>query len=108
MDVAGSCPALGSLLEWEIRRTFSPADGPRDETATSPCTEKEWRRIRTLVADLWDWWGDGVHLRPQPREREDSIGIDWEKSLAERLVIKSRPVTAATLAELGEPVRTTT
>jgi hypothetical protein len=100
---------LGSLLEWEVRRTFSSSDIPVEEGATTPCTREEWFRIRTLLADLWDWWGDGVHMRPQPREREDSVGIDWsEKSLAERMVPKCRPLTATTLAELGEPVRTVT
>jgi hypothetical protein len=24
-----------------------------------------WEELRDVLADLWDWWAEGVHLRPQ-------------------------------------------
>jgi hypothetical protein len=99
---------VGSLFEWEIDRTFSKA-GSRDQAgATSPATPREWRRARTLLADLWDWWADGVHVRQQPREDEDTGQIKWDTSVAERLIPKCRPLTSTTIGGLPEPVRTTT
>jgi uncharacterized protein YjbI with pentapeptide repeats len=66
------------LIAWEVARL-------RDGTATRrplalptpPCTRADWESIRDGLADLWDWWGDGVHLRPQPRRRAASREYDW-------------------------------
>jgi hypothetical protein len=99
---------LGSLLQWEIGRALSPQGTSEGTGATAPGTLEEWRRVRTLLADLWDWWADGVHFRPQPRDDEDTGQIKWEPSLGERLVPKCRPVIVPQSGDLPEPVRTTT
>jgi uncharacterized protein YjbI with pentapeptide repeats len=99
---------LASLLDWEIARTFSSSTSSHGDGGTVPATAQEWRRVRTLLADLWDWWADGVHLRPQPRDDEDTGQVKWDSSLAERLVPKCRPLIALPSGDLPEPVRTTT
>jgi hypothetical protein len=99
---------LGSLLKWEIGRAFSSTGTSDGSGETSPSTPAEWRRARTLLADLWDWWADGVHLRPQPRDDEDTGQVKWDTSLAERLVPRCRPLIASSNGDLPEPVRTTT
>jgi len=60
---------IRALLEWEINRTLHPAEVPTDKIAgipTSPLGFEAWEIVRDGLADLWDWWGEGVHLRPQP------------------------------------------
>jgi hypothetical protein len=104
-DVIGH---VESLLEWEISRSLSQALQPGDASATRPLAQAEWRRARTFLADLWDWWADGVHLRPQPRDDDDTGQVKWDPSLSERLVPRCRPLTSSVLGSLPEPVRTTT
>jgi hypothetical protein len=99
---------LGSLLEWEIARASSSSATAGASGATLAATPEEWRRARTLLADLWDWWADGVHLRPQPKDDEDTGQIKWDSSLAERLVPKCRPLIPSPTGGLPEPLRTTT
>lgn len=54
------------LIRWEIQRATNDNLGHDDNVVvTTPVTLEEWRRIRDGLADLWCWWGEGVHLRPQ-------------------------------------------
>jgi|GEM_PF-1334699 len=56
---------LERLIEWEIARVSNrtpPIDAGRP---TESLDMEGWRRVRDALADLWDWWGDGVHLRSQ-------------------------------------------
>ena len=52
---------LQSLLKWEIERSGEEGDGGE----VPPLTTEEWEHIRDALAELWDWWGEGAHLRPQ-------------------------------------------
>ncbi len=96
---------LGSLFEWEVRRTYAQNRDHVWEGQTAPIADEEWQRLLTLLADLWDWWADGVHLRPQPWDNEYTGQIEWSKSLADRLVPMCRPITAG---NVPEPIRTAT
>jgi hypothetical protein len=66
-EVAGH---LKGLIEWEIQRART-LEGQvfAGSYPTEPVDLTGWRRIRDGLADLWDWWGEGVHLRPQPQMR---------------------------------------
>ena len=55
-----------------------------------------WLRVRDGLADLWDWWAEGVHLRPQPGLFAAEI-IQWAASQA-----------PDSYAPAFEPKRTTT
>lgn len=79
---------LEELLRWEIQRSRYganrcgtgsvsdlnlPLDAPTEtqvahapRTASpSTITFRQWEQIRDGLADLWEWWVDGAHLRPQ-------------------------------------------
>ncbi len=58
---------LRELITWEISR--STAAQLKTDGATDPLDLTGWERVRDGLADLWDWWGEGVHLRPQPPEQ---------------------------------------
>lgn len=56
---------LKQLLAWEIERAITPAKQNRPGKPTEALSWEEWKRVRTALADLWEWWGEGAHLRPQ-------------------------------------------
>jgi hypothetical protein len=64
---------LRRLIEWEIARAvslnkgevISPNPAKRIGMPTETLDWQGWQQIRTGLADLWEWWGEGVHLRPQ-------------------------------------------
>jgi len=64
---------LSTLIAWETLRAKSGPESPAltggSGVSTDPVTALDWCRIRDGLADLWDWWGEGVHLRPQPTEK---------------------------------------
>lgn len=62
---------LEQLLTWEIGRV-DEEESPKDPvTPTLALSADEWARVRDGIADVWDWWAEGVHLRPQPAEKEN-------------------------------------
>jgi uncharacterized protein YjbI with pentapeptide repeats len=96
---------LDHLIEWEIRRVTDST--PLEETGmtTHPLDVEGWKRVRDGLADLWDWWGEGVHLRPQPQKGKRRELI-YEEPFIYELILQSLPLEAAPAA-LGPP-RTTT
>jgi GTPase SAR1 family protein len=58
---------LREILIWEIARSIKPDDKKPIGTPTEAITLEQWQQIRTGLADLWEWWGEGVHTRPQSR-----------------------------------------
>jgi GTPase SAR1 family protein len=58
---------LREILIWEITRSIKPNGKKPIGTPTEAITLEQWQQIRTGLADLWEWWGEGVHTRPQSR-----------------------------------------
>lgn len=91
---------LRQLLAWEISNA---------ETDVA-----SWIRIRDGLADIWDWWAEGVHQRPQPTKKDGQ----WEYAakplaleIAERMRFRSdrrlRPIppqVTAVDAHLGDGI----
>lgn len=95
---------LRRLLAWEIGRAGEP-EADRIGEPTSPLSLKEWQRVRDGLADAWDWWGEGVHLRPQPT-RETGHWHYKDKPLAVQVVESKRLLSD--LKQCPIPARTTT
>lgn len=96
---------LRRLLAWEIARAVKP-DPDRIGEPTMPLKMEQWERIRDGLADAWDWWGEGVHLRPQPIKRQGHWDYDQaRKSLAEQIVEDKR--LRSDRKRCPTPVRTT-
>jgi uncharacterized protein YjbI with pentapeptide repeats len=83
---------LEELLEWEIGRTAGETDlaVPGAQT-TIAVTLSEWIKVRDGLADVWDWWAEGVHLRPQP-ELSERLDTEFRKPYAQKLVEMSMPI----------------
>lgn len=61
---------IHQLITWEIERTAKPDNKKRPGVPTESMNWEEWRQVRTGLADLWEWWGEGAHLRPQAYREE--------------------------------------
>lgn len=83
---------LRGLLIWEIARADAELD--------------LWEKVRDGLADAWDWWGEGVHLRPQPGKKAGN----WQYELGEKplaLLIVEEKRLRSDLKQCPTPVRTT-
>lgn len=99
---------LESLIQWEANRCFSGEKQIRTAGETEGLKPAEWRRLMTLLADMWDWWAEGVHLRPQPSINDNSGQLEWQQSQVERWIPRSKPFVVDALEKTPEPVRSTT
>lgn len=96
---------LKRLLWWEIACAAEPGREAEGQPAEALSLE-EWRRVRDGIADAWDWWGDGVHLRPQPKRERGEHSYEHRKPLA--LVIAEDFRSRSTPSVCPTPPRTNT
>lgn len=88
---------IASLLRWEVKRAVESSAGSRTNSSTAhrhttrACSLTEWCCIRDCLADLWDWWGEGVWLRPQPRRVQRTNDYEWGQPLAFEIARDARP-----------------
>jgi hypothetical protein len=96
---------LAGLLRWEIERAADPKRFSHQPDQTEPLTLQEWEHVRDGLADLWDWWGEGVHLRPQSKKDVRGSAV-FRRSYADGdLVTWSSPL-AMEPDDIPVPVRT--
>jgi hypothetical protein len=108
---------LEGLLTWGIGRASSESlwtpdgrpssAGPWTSGATDPLPLDGWSKLRTFLADAWDWWAEGVHLRPQPGYDAHTGQLTWLAPAAELTVPRCSPIQRKS-RELPQPVRLTT
>ncbi len=84
------CLFVEGLLRWELARSH----GAEKESALGATTESlpipQWQRVADGLADLWNWWGEGVHLRVQPKFLGKKI-TEWTPPLVNELVHWAMP-----------------
>jgi hypothetical protein len=102
------------LIAWEIGRAAGQGlIASMKSTPTEPVDMETWGRVRDSLADAWDWWGEGVHLRPQLVQRagrppvyetEQPLVVEVIESLCRPLEPETfRPVRTVTIdAHLGD------
>jgi len=87
---------LQHLIEWEISRAALNASPEGNQLSGLPAQAlsiERWKYVRDGLADLWEWWCDCAHLRPQVKTDR------WKKSIieppfAEELIRWAAPLTA--------------
>jgi dsDNA-binding SOS-regulon protein len=89
---------LRHLIEWEISRAATAPNALPDDNHISglppqALTFERWKFVRDGLADLWEWWCDCAHLRPQIKTDR------WKKSVIEppfvdELIRWAAPLTA--------------
>lgn len=82
---------LDALIQWEINRPLDNQTVNETISITEPLDIEGWRRIRDGLADLWDWWGEEVHLRPVIK-RENINQINRTPAFVEELIKHSIPL----------------
>ncbi len=87
---------LRGLIEWEIKRSFADSDETRNRQLiglpTQALKREEWEIIRDTLADLWEWWVDGAHMRPQIRTNHRRRA-EVESAFVEGLVFQAAPMS---------------
>ena len=85
---------LRELLHWEVDRAVNQEKNqPASKGAglpTDPLSFEGWERVRDGLSDLWDWWGEGVHLRPQPKQRQRDWHFDESPFVVELVKLAMR------------------
>lgn len=78
------------LIEWELSRgdEAEPADAIH-RVATESLDLEGWRRARNGLADLWQWWGEGIHLRPQHKDITAGTQIELGPLYAHNVIEES-------------------
>jgi hypothetical protein len=89
---------LRQLIEWEIAHAATAAHAAPDDNQlsglpTRALSFERWKYARCGLADLWEWWCDCAHLRPQVKTDR------WKKSVVEppfvdELIRWAAPLTA--------------
>jgi hypothetical protein len=103
---------LRELIIWEVARAREDRDVPEKDlerlgTRTEPLDLERWGRVRDALADIWDWWAEGVHLRPQPKRepRTRTVSLEGIKTYAQELVELAAPHDPVERSQLLEPSR---
>ncbi len=97
---------VDTLLTWEISRAVDRRKSPREGQETEPLDLDGWERTRDALADLWDWWGEGVHLRPQPQRTKRGT-FEWDRPyICEVITDWAMPLFSRSGGPPSEPMRT--
>jgi hypothetical protein len=56
---------LRNLINWEIKRAKDKDKDKDIGLVEKSLTLEQWRKVRDGLADVWGWWNDSIHLRPQ-------------------------------------------
>ncbi len=56
---------IEQLLQWELGRLSTGDQEVYSPNEMAPLPLENWKFIRDTLADLWEWWADGTHLRLQ-------------------------------------------
>ncbi len=81
---------IHGLIKWELARAHGKDEEHDLGSTTLPLSLLEWRRVANGLADLWNWWGEGVHLRIQPKYLGKRIS-GWVEPYANDLVHWAMP-----------------
>jgi hypothetical protein len=82
---------LAWLLEWEVNRTAATSGVPTADDESEPLSLREWEEARDRLAQLWDWWAEGTHMRSQPYREEGDTGFIFKPPYTDRLAKKIAP-----------------
>ncbi len=61
---------LQQLLNWEIQRSQGQTGLFEFPSSNKSISVEQWTYIRDGLADVWEWWGGGILLRPQPKKNK--------------------------------------
>ena len=99
------------LIAWEVERAANPDSKKHPGLPTESLGWGEWQQIRTGLADLWEWWGEGAHLRPQPYKEKGvrklkaayiNELVEWDAPRDSRIMLWGYARTTTMDAHLGD------
>lgn len=102
---------LESLLVWEIKRSAGDELGSSSQSGGQPTGAikiEEWEQVRDALAELWHWWGEGAHQRPQSQSKPGARKIELRPAYIEELVAHNLPYDPFQRRRRLAPARGTT
>jgi hypothetical protein len=94
------------LISWEIGRSVQEEG---ESGGASPALSRaQWRVVRDGLVDAWDWWCEGVHIRPQVKIDPETDKPGWVRSVSEKLIDRNVALEDIGRGDGGVPVRFTT
>lgn len=81
---------IEGLIQWELERSREIQSEDNLGTTTTSLNLDGWQSVANGLADLWNWWGEGVHLRIQPEYRGRQVS-GWSSPYAQELVHWAMP-----------------
>ncbi|MBV8751689.1 MAG: hypothetical protein JO328_02400 [Hyphomicrobiales bacterium] len=98
---------LSWLIAWEVARSAATGDIRQTDEESAPVLLQTWETVRNRLVDLWDWWGEGVHMRPQPYREKGKSSIRYNLPYSLRIAEQIAPPELP-LGRFPEPLRLTT
>ncbi|HEX7999482.1 MAG TPA: pentapeptide repeat-containing protein [Pyrinomonadaceae bacterium] len=77
------------LIIWEIARSQNSEQDGAPGNPTDALDFKGWTTVRDGLADLWDWWAEGVHLRPTQTKNKSGIYETGEPYVQELIMLSA-------------------
>ena len=98
---------LAWLIAWEVGRTAATGAVRQSDGESPPLRLHDWEVVRDRLVDLWDWWAEGVHMRPQPYRERGKSSVKFNARYALRLAEQIAPADLPR-GNFPEPIRLTT
>lgn len=98
---------LAWLIFWEVERAAATARVRQSDEESPPLSLRDWEVVRDRLASLWDWWAEGVHMRPQPYRERGKSSVKFNPPYALRIAEQVAPADLPR-GSFPEPVRLTT
>ena len=96
---------LEGLLTWELTRDGLSRESAPGSTPALPLSG--WIKVRTFLADAWDWWAEAVHMRPQPTYDPNSGQLAWQPPPAVQVIPRCAAIQRQS-RDLPQPIRLNT
>jgi uncharacterized protein YjbI with pentapeptide repeats len=77
------------LIIWEIARSQNSEQDGAPGNPTDALNFEGWTTVRDALADLWDWWAEGVHLRPTQTKNKSGIYETGEPYVQELIMLSA-------------------
>lgn len=98
---------LEQLIKWEIGRTSEKENTRGLANPTASLSHDGWTSVRDGLADVWSWWAEGVHLRPQPIEDTGAFKLP-EPPYVQQLIKISNALDPEKMRKAQSPNRSVT
>lgn len=97
---------LEQLIKMELERSGAEDQPPPVGLPTEVLDIEGWEAVADGLADIWEWWAEGVHMRPQPKRDDYTRALEFLPPFADELVRWAAPLFDEGGPSVPAPTRT--